>query len=144
MPKLDWKEITVGSKRGPELHGPEGPPKRCRKKSCRKRWELGTGMDGAQEGLNSHPGCPVFCESLHRVLCGAVLRTPHSPFSPQLQSHLSHLLGAGPQEGTMAKAAASGSLVLCPFFSAASGNEDTPGSEMLGKGEGQPPSLSLG
>nr|XP_048281184.1 retinoic acid early transcript 1E-like isoform X2 [Myodes glareolus] len=69
-------------------------------------------MAGAQDGLNSHPGCPVFCESLHRVLCGAVLRTPHSPFSPQLQSHLP---GAGPQEGTMAKAAASGSLVLCFF-----------------------------
>lgn len=88
-----------------EPRGPEGPPKRCR-----KRWELETRKAGAREGLKSQPGCPGLRESQHGVLCGAVLRTPR--FSPKLQPHPSV---AGSQEGVMAKAAATGrnlSLVL--------------------------------
>lgn len=47
-------------------------------------------MAGAQEGLNSQPRCQVFCESLRGVVCGAVLRTPHSLRS---SSHTSRVPG---------------------------------------------------
>lgn len=66
-------------------------------------------MAGAQEGLNSQPRCTVFCNLCRGPLWG-VLRAP--PFSLQHQPHLS---GARPQEGTMAKTAALGSLVLWLF-----------------------------